>query len=331
MSALTEVRYPGSGTETVAISTMLRSGRSDNKRTEGVALTLDPSASRALISWHTHLRSSAHATLKHHHGRLQVIACYAPKNSHIDAKKKQFYNTLTDHTASFAWHDIVVVLGDLSATLGSVRRGYESVLGPHSSGSRNYLCALHRLKMTGSWFRRRIMHRWTWISNDGRTKKELDYIIVSARWNIVQSCQVYRSADCGNNTDHRLVAATCSLRLKRCSLPQDTSPPIAIEKLLDPTTQRHFVLKLHNRFAFLSESDESASSIENLCKEGRNALKETSHAVLGPRRRKKHQWISDETIGNIDEHRKARLCDNKVLARRLGTKRKQQLRRYETA
>ena len=102
---------------------------------------------------------------------------------------------------------------------------------------------------------------------------------------------------CGNNTDHRLVAATCSLRLKRCSLPQDISPPIAVEKLLDPTTQRNFVLKLHNRFALLSESGDSALSIENLWKEGRNALKETSHAVLGLRRRKKHQWISDETLG----------------------------------
>ena len=60
-------------------------------------------------------------------------------------------------------------------------------------------------------------------------------------------------------------------------------------------------------------------------------MKKTSHAVLGLRLRKKHQWISDETLGTIDEHRTARLCDNKVLARRLAAKRKQQLRRDETA
>ena len=152
------VRWPGSGTKTVANSTMLRS---DNKRTEGVALALDPSASRALISWRPISERLLTATFKHRHGRLQVIACYAPTNSHIDANKDQFYNTLTDLIVSFARHDIVVVLGDLNATLGSDRRGYESVLGPHSSGSRNDnserrldLCALHRLKITGSWFRR---------------------------------------------------------------------------------------------------------------------------------------------------------------------------------
>ena len=53
--------------------------------------------------------------------------------------------------------------------------------------------------------------------------------------------------------------------------------------------------------------------------------------MLGPRRRQKHQWISDETLGTIDEHRTTRPSGNKVLARRLATKRKQQLRRDETA
>ena len=60
-------------------------------------------------------------------------------------------------------------------------------------------------------------------------------------------------------------------------------------------------------------------------------MTETSHAVPGPRHRKKHQWISDETLGTIDEHRTTRLCCNKVLVRRLATKRKQQLRRDENA
>ena len=72
ITALIEVRWPGSGTKTVANSTMLWSGRSDNKRTEGVALALDPSASRALIYWRPISERLLTATFKHHHGRLQV-------------------------------------------------------------------------------------------------------------------------------------------------------------------------------------------------------------------------------------------------------------------
>ena len=98
----------------------------------------------------------------------------------------------------------------INATIGTDRIGYESVLGPHSSGVRNDkgerlldLCSLHNIKISGSWFRRRNIHRWTWYSNNGRTKKVLDYVLVSARWKLVQDCRVYRSADIDNNADYR--------------------------------------------------------------------------------------------------------------------------------
>ena len=204
---------------------MLWSGRSDNKRTEAMP-------GRCTCTWPIclprpdllapHLRSSAyplHATFKHRHGRLLVIACYAPTNSHIDANKDSNSTTpsQTSIIASFARHDIVQYCRSLSATWTQPSDQTDAAMNPSSdrthpgvemttvNGSLIDLCALHRLKITGSWFsRRRNMQRWTWISNDGRTKKELDYIIDSARWNIVQNCRVHRSADCGNNTDHRL-------------------------------------------------------------------------------------------------------------------------------
>ena len=119
------------------------------------------------------------------------------------------------------------------------------------------------------------MHRWSWISNDGRTEQELHYIIVSARWNILQNYRVYRSPGCGNNTDHRLIAATCSLRPKRCSLPQ----------------LRYF----------------------------------TAHC-----RREAYRSYHTTTLRTqAPQPVRTSIC-NKVPARRLATKRKQQLRRDET-
>ena len=140
-------------------------------------------------------------------------------------------------------------------------------------------------------------------------------------------------ADYGDNTDHRLVVATCSLRMKGCTLPQDIVPPIAVYKLIDPIAQQNVVLQLHNRFALLYESGYLASCIDNLGNEGGKGLRETNHAgCAGPSRQKENKWISDETLGTIAEHRTTRLCDNTILARRLVGKRKQQqLRRDETA
>ena len=148
---------------------------------------------------------------------------------------------------------------DLNATIGTDRIGNESVLGPHSSGVRNDngerlldLCSLHNIKISGSWFRRRNIHRWTWYSNDGRTKKELDYVIVSARWKLVQNRRVSRSADIGNNADHRLVAVSCNIHFRRATPPQLVSAPVNIEKLHDPASSLQFQIALTNRFGILS-------------------------------------------------------------------------------
>ena len=67
-------------------------------------------------------------------------------------------------------------------------------------------CSAHGLAALGSWFRRKAIWRWTWISNDGRTRKELDHILTNSRA-MVRSYRVYRGAEAPANTDHRLVVA----------------------------------------------------------------------------------------------------------------------------
>ncbi|KAG0717388.1 Craniofacial development protein 2 [Chionoecetes opilio] len=70
-----------------------------------------------------------------------------------------------------------------------------------------------RLRIAGSWYQRPELHRWTWYSNDGGVAKEIDHILVSTRWRILQNCRVYRSAEFFG-TDHRLVVATLKLHVK---------------------------------------------------------------------------------------------------------------------
>ena len=84
-----------------------------------------------------------------------------------------------------------------------------------------------------------------------------------------------------------------------------------------------------NRFGILSDLTESADPIESIWNAGVAAITETSRTVIGTKRKKKHHWISDETLAIIDEHRKARLSGDKTTARQLASKRKQLLRRDE--
>ena len=68
---------------------------------------------------------------------------------------------------------------------------------------------------SGSWFKRLDIHRETWISNDGRTRKELDYILVPRELDhnrsLVKSYRVYRGAEAPANTDHRLLVASVAV------------------------------------------------------------------------------------------------------------------------
>ena len=58
------------------------------------------------------------------------------------------------------------------------------MVGPYGNGSPNdnsdrltMLCDMHDLTILGSWFKRIDIHRMTWISHDGTTRKEIDHVI----------------------------------------------------------------------------------------------------------------------------------------------------------
>ena len=72
----------------------------------------------------------------------------------------------------------------------------------------------------GSWFKRKEIrvHRLSWISNDGVTKKELDHIISSDR-STFRSYRVMRGAEAPASTDHRIIVADISLLPAKSSKP----------------------------------------------------------------------------------------------------------------
>ena len=56
------------------------------------------------------------------------------------------------------------------------------------------MCSSNNLAIVGSWSRRRDIHRHTWISNDGRKKKELD-LILTKDIGLIKQYKVYREAE----------------------------------------------------------------------------------------------------------------------------------------
>ena len=82
-------------------------------------------------------------------------------------------------------HDITVLLGDFNATVRDDVGLWRGTVGPVSPDPLNdngirllELCRSHDLYIANTYFQRKTIHQYTWYSNDGRTKKMIDYVII---------------------------------------------------------------------------------------------------------------------------------------------------------
>ena len=196
-------------------------------RIRAVALLLDKTLASAVTTWHPISDRLLYARLKHKHGHLSVVVACAPTDLSPDADKDIFYQQLESVTSSFPPHDKAVVLGDFNAVSGFDRRGFEEdAIGNYGSGDVNdnstrllSYCCDHRLVITGSWFQRTNIHRYTWLCNDQRTKKEIDHILTNDR-SMFKSVRVYRGAESPANSDHRMFAADIFIFLNTYRAPR---------------------------------------------------------------------------------------------------------------
>ncbi|KAI8516766.1 hypothetical protein Bbelb_053470 [Branchiostoma belcheri] len=319
IAGLTEVRWPGSGTCSANGFTYLWSGRDDGLHRQGVALALAPSAHRSLVFWKPVSNRLLLARLRHQHGRISIIVAYAPTDVASEDDKDEFYTNLSTLTAGISRHDVTWILGDLNATTGSHRSGFENCLGPHGIGNCNdngrrllEFCTSFHLRTERSFFQHKAIHCRTWISNDGRTTKEVDHILTSRRWHTSSNCRVYRTAEFGN-TDHRLLAMTVCLRLQKN--PASTNQrKFDLNGLQTESTRCRFQLQLKNRFSVLSATDE-VDDPQKIWKDFKQSITKAASRTLGY-----------QTLSVVEARRRARLRGHREEYRRLNSRRNKLLR-----
>ena len=228
-------------------------------------------------------------------------------------------------------HDITVLLGDFNATVRDDMGVWRGTVGPVSPDPLNdnglrllELCRSHDLYIANTYFQPKTLHQYTWYSNDGRTKKMIDYVIISKRWrSLVKNYRTYRSAKLGN-ADHRLVCA--DLRLRPHAQRSERKPVAAdIGKLKEPDTCQKYSIE-SNRFEALG----SLNSSEDLWKHFKLQTSEAAQLVLGKRSYPQKSWLTNETLQVIEQRRKARLLGDMTTYRRLNGVRNRLIHRDRT-
>nr|CAH8841048.1 unnamed protein product [Trichobilharzia regenti] len=81
---------------------------------------------------------------------------------------------------------VTILMGDMNARLGGDNTGRELTMGREALGEMNDngelfsdFCAFNDLVIGGSVFKHKDMHKATWISSDGNTKNQIDFISIS--------------------------------------------------------------------------------------------------------------------------------------------------------
>ena len=104
---------------------------------------------------------------------MTVVAVYAPTNppnstSEAVGPSEAFKDQLQSTLSSVPSSDLLVILGDFNAHLGSDVSSWNSVIGPHRVGECNEnkerllnVCASNQLIIIDTWFQHRFLHKAT--------------------------------------------------------------------------------------------------------------------------------------------------------------------------
>ncbi|XP_071161040.1 craniofacial development protein 2-like [Mytilus edulis] len=154
---------------------------------------------------------------------IKEMCCYAQTNNAKDDTKDDFNEQLQTAISKVPQHDMLVIMGDLNANVGSDNTDSENVMGRHGCGVKNKngeraidLCLCNKLVIGWAIFPHKNIHKLTWKSPDGISVNQIDHILVNNKWRrSLRDVRVLRGADV--NSDHYLLKATNQIKIKKGS------------------------------------------------------------------------------------------------------------------
>lgn len=231
---------------------------------------------------------------------VTIVACYAPTEAATREEKDDFYAKLESTLQEIPAHNMLILLGDFNARIGTDSFSQESrAIGQflhHSETNNNglrllELCQSANLCVLQSKKPQRKGRQWTWRHPNGASVAQIDHIIIRAKWfNSFSMCRPFNSVNV--ESDHRILCAKMDVSLRSSSKDIKGSAPVNWKRLNDPQLRESFKLELRNRFTGLSDEvtvqDEYDELIEHIQKSGEKTL-----GIF--KRTKDPDWVSEET------------------------------------
>ena len=237
---------------------------------------------------------------------ITLIQVYAPTSASTEEELEELYDAVQKEIDSKENKDILVILGDLKAKVGSKKYTEEDgIVGNVGLGERNdrgirlvdFAMSNHQ-SIKNTMFVKHPRRLYTWTSPDGVTKNHIDYIMIEKRWaSSIQDVTTKPSADC--DTDHECLVATFKVKLKCKKI---TTRPVHYDV---QEMDENFNIEVRNRFRVLLMNIEEKEPDE-IVNETKNIYLETAQKHLRKRLVKRQPWLTEEILQKVKQRKEAK-------------------------
>ena len=223
---------------------------------------------------------------------ITVIQVSAPTSNAEEAEVHQFYEDLQDLLELTPKKDVLFIIGDWNAKVGSQET--PGVTGKFGLGVWNEagqrlkeFCQENTLVIANTVFQQHKRRLYTRTSSDGQHQNLTDYILCSQRWrSSIQSAKTRLGAYCGS--DNELLIAKFRLKLKKVG---KTHRPFRYDLNQIPY---EYTVEVRNRFKGLDLIDREP---DELWTEVCDIIQETGIKTIPMEKKcKKAKWWSEEAL-----------------------------------
>ena len=321
-----EARIMGSGCRKVTEDWhLVWSGLPEGQpRRHGVGLLLNSKWYRCLIDWSAVSERILVVRVRVSSGiNASIVVAYSPTDTKTTPEevKEAFYLQLEAVLAALPSRDMLVLMGDFNAQVGTDPKPYGGVMGPHGFGEQQpsengqrllQLAGALKLRLANTFFKQSSYRTATHKMKDRNQRdvlRVIDYIAVSKRFmSSVTNCRVFRSFD--TDSDHNMLVLTMRLRLsvaKQHSAKGQAARPYNCSRLQESSAaQQCFELAMSNQFSRLVGAQQQSAQDEwaQLAAAADQAAQKAG-LNLRPQQRRREFALTDATMQKIERKHEA--------------------------
>jgi len=147
-------------------------------------------------------------------------------------------------------------------------------------------------------FQQKNCRKWTWRSNDGKTRNMIDMILIRRKWaTSVQQCRTFQNADI--NSDHSLVMANIKIKPKKKHKAQFRKRR-DIARLSNEEISNAYRVALEQRHL---GQPESSQNLDGNAKRIAMAMEKAAEETILETEMITKKWITLETLSLVQEKR----------------------------